>query len=179
MTVGIVGTTLYEAGVLIDAIGSSVKSTSRDAYEKIKSWLGGISAKKTNSEIPKWSGSGPIPGVLGVNENSISSKAIQNYYPKTGSVEFVFDAKTNTFVVGKPQNNVGGGSPHQNLANTINADQGAKTTLGGTFSRGQYGEIYTTENSGHFGKNWTEELRAQFVETMKGYGLNIKHEKWN
>lgn len=64
-------------------------------------------------------------------------------------------------------------SPHQRLA-----DQSASTTLGGVFSRGPNGEIYTSENSGHYGKNWTPELRTQFVEVMKKYGFEVKHVKW-
>lgn len=75
-----------------------------------------VGAKATIS----WQGSGPAPGVLGLETGSVSSKAIQNYFPSTknGSIEFVFDPKTNTFAVGKPTNNLGG-SPHQQLAETI------------------------------------------------------------
>ena len=127
--------------------------------------------------IPSWKGSGPKSGVLGINDNSISNKAIMNYYPKEGGIEYVFDAETNTFVVGKVEG--GYGSPHQKLADSIGADQSAKTTLGGTFSRDYLGKIITTENSGHFGKNWTPELRTQFKSVMKSYGLEVYHESWN
>lgn len=113
---------------------------------------------------------------MGINKNSPSNKAIKNYYPKDKSIEFVFDAESDTFVVGRSPNI--GGSPHQRLANSINADQGANTTLGGTFSRGSNGEIFTTENSGHFGRNWTPELRQHFIETMKKYGIKVIHEEW-
>ena len=127
--------------------------------------------------IPKWSGSGPVAGTLGVNLNSKSVAAIQSYYPKDGWIEFVFDAKTNIFVVGKPQGSNYTGSQHQNLAKTIGADS-SSTTLGGTFYRGSNGEIYTTELSGHYGANWTDALREQFVEVMKSYGLDVIHEAW-
>ncbi|MBA4496476.1 polymorphic toxin type 43 domain-containing protein [Paenactinomyces guangxiensis] len=132
---------------------------------------------KGTDKIPTWKGSGPAPGVLGVNSSSKSVEAIKNYYPKNWGIEFVFDAKTNTFVVGSPKNGGYVGSPHEKLAQTINAD-GSKTTLGGTFSRGPNGEIRTTENSGHFGRNWTPELRKQFKEVMKSYGLPVQHEEW-
>ena len=123
-----------------------------------------------------WKGSGPVPGVLGVNANSKSVEAIKNYYPKDGGIEFVFDPKTNTFVVGKPQNGLLQGSAHQQLARSIGADE--STVLGGTFSRGTQGEIYTTENSGHYGEHWTDQLRQQFQNVMKEYGLPLIHEKW-
>ncbi len=122
--------------------------------------------------IPTWKGSGPAPGVLGVNSSSKSIKAIQNYYPKQGGIEFVFDYKTNTFVVGKPIKS-GFGSPHQNLADTI----GANTTsaVGGSFTRGPNRKILTNEHSGHFGEYWTPEIRKQFQNTMKNYGLDLEH----
>ena len=127
-------------------------------------------AKATTS----WQGSGPAPGVLGLEPGSVSSKAIQNYFPSTknGSVEFVFDPKTNTFAVGKPTNNLGG-SPHQQLAETIKSD--GSTLVGGMFRRGPNGEVITNEFSGHYWKNWTPEVRAKFEQTLKQYDLNVKH----
>lgn len=114
---------------------------------------------------------------MGINENSISNKAIKNYYPKNG-IEFVFDTETNTFVVGKDIYNQWYGSPHQRLAASIDANQSTGTILGGIFSRGINGKIYTTENSGHFGMNWTSEYRMQFVDIMSKYGLDVIHEIW-
>ena len=132
------------------------------------------------SEVPIWNGSGPAPGVLGVNGNCTSIKAIENYYPKEGHIEFVFDTQTNTFVVGKPKvEGLGYGSPHERLADTINAAGAySETTVGGKFSRGTKGEILTNEDSGHFGEAWTPEIRKQFVETMKSYGLDVTHTIW-
>lgn len=104
-----------------------------------------------------------------------SVEAIKNYNPKEG-IEFVFDPKTNTFVVGKPNSSSFTGSPHQKLVQTINAD--GTIVVGGTFSRGSNGEILTTENSGHYGQNWTPEVRKQFREVMNSYGLSINHEIW-
>ena len=74
-------------------------------------------------------------------------------------------------------NATGEGSPHQALAKTIGADN-SSTTVGGIFTRGNSGEIITNELSGHFGKNWTPELRIEFVEVMKSYGLDVLHESW-
>ncbi len=124
--------------------------------------------------VVTWQGSGPTPGVLGLEPGSVSSKAIQNYFPSTknGSIEFVFDPKTSTFVVGKPAENLGG-SPHQQLAKTINSD--ASTLVGGMFRRGPNGEMITNEFSGHYWKNWSPEVRVKFEQVLKQYDLNVKH----
>lgn len=99
-------------------------------------------------------------------------KAIQNYYPKKGGIEFVFDPKSNTFVVGAPKSGFTG-SPHQQLARSIGADESA--VVGGMFRRGSNGETLTNEASGHFWKNWTPQIRQQFQKAMDGYGLGVKH----
>lgn len=121
-----------------------------------------------------WHGSGPAPGVLGLEPGSVSVKAVQNYFPSTknGSIEFVFDPKTSTFAVGKPTTNLGG-SPHQQLAKTIDAD--SSTLVGGMFRRGTNGEVIANEYSGHYWKNWSPGGRHKFEQTMKQYGLEIKH----
>jgi hypothetical protein len=84
----------------------------------------------------------------------------------------VFDPTTNTFAVGKPNVNLSG-SPHEQLASAIGADR--NRVVGGEFSRGPNGEIMTNEQSGHYWRNWTPEVRQQFVETMQQYGLQIIH----
>ncbi|KAF6587924.1 hypothetical protein JDW19_14185 [Paenibacillus polymyxa] len=166
----------------IDQKGITTKNASEpieNASEVMPSKAGKPKEKPPKTEgtgnVPTWKGSGPTSGVLGVNSSSKSVEAIKNYYPKEG-IEFVFDPKTNTFVVGKPNNSSFTGSPHQKLAQTINAD--GKTVVGGTFSRGPNGEILTTENSGHYGQNWTPEVRKQFEEVVGNYGLPVKHEIW-
>ncbi|MDR1113006.1 MAG: hypothetical protein LBL18_04520, partial [Bacteroidales bacterium] len=129
----------------------------------------------TKVEIPTWRGSGPAPGVLGVNSNSTSVAAIKNYYPSE-AIEFVFDPKTNTFVVGRPQSTLFTGSSHEQLARSIGADE--TSVVGGTFRRAPNGEIFTTENSGHYGTNWTDSIRQQFEQVMNAYGLPVNHTNW-
>ena len=165
-----------------DDVKDSIKATATFVtivygLSKIKSFKKSAEATKgTVKAIPTWKGSGPVSGVLGVNANSKSVAAIKNYYPKDGGIEFVFDPKTNTFVVGKPPKGIFEGSAHQQLARSIGSDE--STVLGGTFSRGSKGEIFTTEHSGHYGKHWTEQLRQQFQNVMKEYGLPVIHENW-
>ena len=169
-------------------------------YDPSGYWLKAISQMRDNAirenaslkvdgpgSIPKWKGSGPVPGTIGVNENSNSVESLLNYNPRDRgdgkSIEFVFDANTKTFVVGKPVNSMGG-SPHQELAKSIGANSNSKyfggdpNIVGGMFSRGSNGEILTNENSGHFGKNWTPELRETFINTRNDYGVPVNHESW-
>ncbi|MFC4305234.1 polymorphic toxin type 43 domain-containing protein [Cohnella boryungensis] len=53
-------------------------------------------------DIPTSKGSDPVPGVIGVNPSTKSVGVLKNYNLKAGGVEFVFDAKTITFVAGSP-----------------------------------------------------------------------------
>ncbi|CAM3806197.1 hypothetical protein VA7868_03823 [Vibrio aerogenes CECT 7868] len=121
----------------------------------------------------KWSGSGLEAGVLGANSLSSSTQAIQNYYPKEGSIEFIFDTKSETFLVGKPKSGIAGLSPHQQLAHTIDAN--SSDVVGGMFRRGANGEIITNEFSGHFWENWNQEKRQQFQQTLKAHGIVVQH----
>jgi RHS repeat-associated protein len=111
----------------------------------------------------KVSGSGPAAGVIEVSSNVKSVKAFLNYDP-VGSVEFVFDASANTFLVGKPKLNLGG-SPHQQLVKAGGME--SNNVVGGMFKRGQNGEILTNEYSGHYHQNWTPELRKKFQSFLE------------
>ncbi|WP_238528255.1 polymorphic toxin type 43 domain-containing protein [Acetonema longum] len=99
-------------------------------------------AVKGPVNVPIGKGSGPAPGVLGANSSSTSVAAIKNYYPKEGAIEFVFDPKTNTFLVGEGK--------HAALANTINAD--TSTVVGGIFKRGPNVKYSLTKQAAIFGR---------------------------
>nr|WP_298109694.1 polymorphic toxin type 43 domain-containing protein [uncultured Pseudomonas sp.] len=131
-----------------------------------------IKAEKMEPPIVK-GGSGPVPGTFGVSAETASVKGLQNYYPRQGSIEFVFDPDTSTFVVGRPNQLLPGYSPHENLAKAINANP--SRVAGGMFSRGKAGEIFTNEFSGHYWQNWTPEVRRQFVDFMKSKGVTVLH----
>ncbi|MCO1604373.1 RHS repeat-associated core domain-containing protein, partial [Desulfosporosinus nitroreducens] len=135
--------------------------------------VGGIGKGAIKGAGNAWKGSGPAPGVLGVNPASESVGALKNYYPRNGSIEYVFDPKTKTFVSGAPKSGMFTGSPHQQLAQTIGADE--SSVVGGMFSRGANGEIITNEASGHYWQNWTPGVREQFQSVMQNYGLPVIH----
>lgn len=121
------------------------------------------------STLPTWKGSGPIPGAFGVNSGTTSTKALENFTPKRGSVEYIFDPNTSTLVVGN------GRWTHSPLAASIKADTGS--VVGGMFSRGPNGTMLTNEASGHFWRNWTPEVRQQFNQMMRSRGFDHLHQE--
>lgn len=119
-------------------------------------------------EIPTWHGSGPRGGVIGLDSESKSNGVLRNFNPNEG-VEFVFDPSTSTFLVRAPSSPV----KHSILADSIGAPR--DQVVGGILTRGPDGKFLTNEASGHFHQNWTPELRTQFTETMRRYGLEFDH----
>jgi len=94
-----------------------------------------------------------------VNAESLSTKGLQNFFPKRGTVEYIFDPDTSTLIVGN------GRMPHTPLAASIDAD--TSRVVGGMFSRGPDGAMLANEASGHF--------RQQFNQTMQSNGFNHLH----
>lgn len=149
--------------------------------------LGEVGAPKNSAEAadqilslgwPGRGGAGPASGTIGITD-STSVKALQNYRPNGGGVEFVYDPTTNTFVAGKPTRGLFDGSAHEQLAQTIGSMENP-SLVGGTFQRGPNGEFFTTENSGHYGRNWNDAVRNQFSQWLSDrLGLPVFHETWN
>jgi len=104
-----------------------------------------------------------------VNSGTTSTKALENFTPKRGSVEYIFDPNTSTLVVGN------GRWTHSPLAASIKADTGS--VVGGMFSRGPNGTMLTNEASGHFWRNWTPEVRQQFNQMMRSRGFDHLHQE--
>lgn len=132
-------------------------------------------------------GSGPVSGVIEVSDRFPSVAAFLNHRPycgirtwhdgvkRLGDV-FVFDPVRCIFAVGDPQGI--SGSPHQKLARAIGVTDYDRL-VGGTWTREADGALVTTEQSGHFGDNWSRhpEVRRQFVEFLeRRTGLSVRHE---
>jgi RHS repeat-associated protein len=107
-------------------------------------------------------GSGPAPGVLEVSDYRPSTEAFRAYQPAK-PIEYVFDPVSERFAVGAAPS--GGGSPHQRLAGTINADP--NDVVGGMFQRGPGGEIQLNEHSGHYWQNWSPGVRSQLQQFLE------------
>ncbi|MBR8420657.1 hypothetical protein K6W16_21630, partial [Burkholderia dolosa] len=151
-------------GVLTIGEGKAIENATSKVIEKIA------------SKAPVFSGSGPVSGVIAITDDT-SVAALKNYYPSKGSIEFVFDPTTNTFAVGKPASGLFDGSAHQQLAQAIGANDAH--VVGGGFSRAADGSILTTENSGHYGQNWTPEIWNQFQQWLsKRVGVPVNHTPW-
>jgi len=129
-------------------------------------FVGGLYAK-TRASLR---GSGPVPGVIEISEEAKSTKQFLNWNSKTG-VEFVFDSENKRFAMGKAQ--IGTGSPHQKLAQAIGSTN-SKNVVGGTVSKVD-GKFIFTENSGHYGENWTPDIRKEFsvfIKQLTGVEVN-------
>lgn len=127
---------------------------------------------------PGRGGAGPVSGTIGITD-STSVRALQEYYPKGGGVEFVYDPTTNRFAAGRPASGLFDGSPHEQLAQAIGSNRYSSEVVGGTFQRGPNGEFFTTENSGHFGNNWNNDVRAQFQQWLSNRVQRpVVHESW-
>ncbi|WP_256258566.1 polymorphic toxin type 43 domain-containing protein [Saccharopolyspora antimicrobica] len=121
-----------------------------------------------DSKLP---GSGPIPGVLEVSDRVKSVGAVENFFPK-GERDFVFDPVQNRFVTGSEQGILG----HDGLRESIGGSP--SDVVGGRLSRGPNGEFLTNEWSGHYGHQWTPEIRQKFIEFMGEHGLEVAHTPW-
>ncbi|WP_171940096.1 polymorphic toxin type 43 domain-containing protein [Herbaspirillum rubrisubalbicans] len=107
-----------------------------------------------------------INNIAPLGRQTVTSKgtAQRNFVKE---VEYVYDPVSSTFVVGN------GAMKHSPLAASIGAD--TNQVVGGIFSRGPNGSIFTNEGSGHFWQNWTPEVRQQFVDFMRSKGINVIH----
>jgi filamentous hemagglutinin len=122
-------------------------------------------------------GSGPVPGVIEISNRSKSTKAFNNYFPSKkvqNTIDFVFDPKTNTFLVGQPKY-AKQTSGHPALAEILCYGPRDEIIVAGMFSRGKNGEFLTKESSGHYWQNWNDPIRNQFIEFMKSQGIEMTH----
>ena len=162
---GLLTGTLKGVGLL-----GATRSVGNDVARAIEEQIAGHTA------APVFAGSGPVPGVIAITDNT-SVGALKNYYPSGGGVEFVYDPTTSTFAVGAPKTGLFDGSPHQKLVQSIGAKD--ENIVGGTFSRAPDGSIITTENSGHYGQNWTPQIEKQFQEWLsERVGVTVSHQSW-
>jgi RHS repeat-associated protein len=114
-------------------------------------------------------GTGPAAGFLEVSDAYPSSKAVQNF-GSADFVDFIFDPKSQRFIMGK------GPHGHDSI---LQAGQIVRHEhiVGGRIAR-RGGRLVTDEWSGHYGENWTPQIRAQFLEFMKAHGVDILHSPW-
>jgi hypothetical protein len=160
----------------LKSMGARVAGSCASELSAVGSSNNAVTKQNGSLGWPWTGGSGPAPGIVGITDHT-SVGALKNYYPRGGGVEFVYEPATNTFVAGRPQNGLFQGSPHEQLVQSIGGGNG--TIVGGTFQRGANGQIFTTENSGHYGPNWTPQIRQQFQDWLTGRtGVIVNHQPW-
>lgn len=115
-------------------------------------------------------GSGPTNGFLEVSDLYVSSKAIQNFNSPRPT-DFIFDLESRRFVMGR--NEFG----HDGILNASNM-RPSDNVVGGFIWR-EDGVLVTDEFSGHYGMNWTPEIRSQYQSFMLNQGVAVAHRPWN
>jgi len=114
-------------------------------------------------------GSGPARGFLEVSDAYSSSRAVQNF-ASPRPADFIFDSRSQRFIMG---NNPLG---HTGILRAGGIAE-SEAIVGGRIVR-QDGGLMTSEWSGHFGPNWTPEIRQRFQSFMQQRGVNINHTPW-
>jgi RHS repeat-associated protein len=114
-------------------------------------------------------GSGPAKGFIEISDAYASSKAVQNL-ATSKPIDFIFDSQSGRFVMG---NNPLG---HDGILQAAKISPSG-STVGGTIWR-ENGVLKTDEWSGHYGMNWTPEIRQQFQNFMQQHGIDVTHIPW-
>jgi Bacterial toxin 43 len=114
--------------------------------------------------------------VLEISPRTASVGAIINYSPREPR-PFIYDPSQGIFAVGREERSQNL-SPHERLVAVTRAN--SQEVVGGKFYRGPNGEIITNEASGHFGHQWNDQNRQQFIEFLEGAtGVPVQHKaKW-
>jgi filamentous hemagglutinin len=102
-----------------------------------------------------------------LSDRARSNKAfLQIFKDSDRPVEFVYDPATQTVLVAQSRRSgTMALSPHQRLANHLPGGRG--TIVGGEVSLAADGSLLTNELSGHFGTNWTPEIRQQWIPDLE------------
>jgi filamentous hemagglutinin len=114
-------------------------------------------------------GSGPAQGFLEVSDAYRSSKAVPGF-GSSRPTDFIFDPHSQRFIMGS------GPLGHDSILQAAGIAP-SETIVGGRIYR-QGGTLVTDEFSGHYGQNWTSEIRQQFQSFMQQHGVDITHIPW-
>ncbi|MCS3836421.1 filamentous hemagglutinin [Pseudomonas sp. JAI111] len=111
-------------------------------------------------------GSGPAKGFLEVSDAYSSSKAVQGL-SNSKPIDFIYDPASQRFIMG--QNQFG----HDGILDAGKIPSSDAIVGGGIWK--ENGVLRTYEWSGHYGMNWTPELREQFKSFMSSHGVDVTH----
>ena len=111
-------------------------------------------------------GSGPATGFLEISDAYSSSKAVQGL-SNLKPIDFIYDPASQRFIMGRNQ------FGHDGILDAGKIPSSDAIVGGGIWK--ENGVLRTYEWSGHYGMNWTPELREQFKSFMSSHGMNVTH----
>ncbi|RMP67212.1 hypothetical protein ALQ19_200094 [Pseudomonas syringae pv. berberidis] len=111
-------------------------------------------------------GSGPAKGFLEVSDAYSSSKAVQGL-SNSKPIDFIYDPASQRFIMGRNQ------FGHDGILDAGKIPSSDAIVGGGIWK--ENGVLRTYEWSGHYGMNWTPELREQFKSFMSSHGVDVTH----
>ncbi|WP_225771985.1 hemagglutinin repeat-containing protein [Pseudomonas sp. Marseille-Q5115] len=111
-------------------------------------------------------GSGPAKGFLEVSDAYSSSKAVQGL-SNSKPIDFIYDPASQRFIMGRNQ------FGHDGILDAGKIPSSDSIVGGGIWK--ENGILRTYEWSGHYGMNWTPELREQFKSFMSSHGVDVTH----
>jgi len=124
-------------------------------------------------------GAGNGPGIFEIGARARSTVVLRKQLADGKTREFVFLPNEGIFAINKqldyrrtgPRFPGSDGSPHSTIRSTLPKSD---VVVGGTI-RTRNGKLLSDEMSGHYGRNWTDELRRRFQEFMNEQGIEVEH----
>ena len=124
-------------------------------------------------------GTGNAPGIFEIGARAKSTAVVRQQLSNGRLREYVYLPDEGIFAINKqldyrrtgPAFPGSDGSPHSTIRSTLPK---SKNEVGGTI-RFENGKYKTDELSGHYGRNWTDEIRAKFSQFMKEQGFEVEH----
>ena len=173
------------AGFLATKAGQGLARLGAKALDGILSWRKGKGkipqgpgAKGSKSiemedEDDLIHGTGSFKGVIEIGGDVKSLKAFNSLEGE--SIDFVFDPLTGRMAVMSNKSITGG---HDYLRKSIKGKP--ENIVGGRLTKGRNSQsIETDEWSGHYGDQWTPEIRQQFKEYLENMtGSKVNHTEW-
>jgi hypothetical protein len=124
-------------------------------------------------------GAGNAPGIFEIGARAKSTAVVRQQLSNGRLREFVYLPDEGVFAINKhldyrqrgPRFPGSDGSPHSTIRSTLPKSD---SVVGGNI-RFQNGKYVTDELSGHYGRNWTDDIRAKFRQFMKDQGFEVEH----
>lgn len=143
------------------------EAVSKEILESLEKKFGAALAEGTaKGAKAAANGSGPAKGFLEVSDAYSSSKAVQGL-SNSKPIDFIYDPASQRFIMGRNQ------FGHDGILDAGKIPSSDAIVGGGIWK--ENGVLRTYEWSGHYGMNWTPELREQFKSFMSSHGVDVTH----